>query len=310
MNSPAADLRFPSIDGLRAFEAAARLGSFERAAEELCVTASAIGKRVGAVEELIGSLLFTRGAKSLRLTASGREYLEQVRSALQLLAAMPQHRRGQQRALKLRVTTPPTFARQVLVPLLPGFVQAHPHIELELVLSVPYLDRSSADSDLEVRHGDPATLGGLVLMREQVTPVAAPALLQRLPPLLTPADLVHAPLLRTPIEPWAPWLQAAGVHLDEPERGPRLVDLGLVLEAAIEGQGVALARPSLARRALQAGSLRPLWPVSAGSAAQYQLMPHAGDEAAAPFAAWLPAACAQWAADAAAELAERLSGGA
>ncbi len=198
---PTSTLRFPSIDGLRAFEAAARLGSFERAADELCVTASAVSKRVMTVEELSGGALFTRNAKALRLTTSGREYLDQVREALALLAAMPQHQRGNQRALKLRVTTPPTFARQILVPLLPSFTQAHSRIELELALSVPYLDRSTADSDLEVRHGDPARLQGQVLMHERVRPLASPALLQRLSKgraIRLPQDLLRAPLLRTP----------------------------------------------------------------------------------------------------------------
>lgn len=266
-----------------------------------------------AVEELIGAALFTRGAKSLALTAGGREYLEQVRHALALLAAMPQHQRSNQRSLKLRITTPPTFARQVLVPLLPRFAEAHPGIELEIVLSVPYLDRSHADSDIEVRHGDPALLGGQVLMDERVTPLAAPALAARLGrrgPRAAPSDLARLPLLRTPIEPWTPWLREAGLDWPEPTSGPRYVDLGLVLEAAIDGQGVALARPSLASRALHQGQLVPLFDLHSHTQTRYLLMPHAGDEAAAPFAAWLPAACADWAARAAQRLGEAFSAGA
>ena len=91
------DVRFPSIDGLRAFEAAARLGSFERAADELAVTASAVSKRIAALEDLIGTPLFTRGPKALALTATGKEYLAQVGAALGLLAAVPLHRRTAQR---------------------------------------------------------------------------------------------------------------------------------------------------------------------------------------------------------------------
>ena len=99
------DLRFPSIDGLRAFDAAARLGTFERAADELHVTASAVSKRVATVEALIGAPLLLRQGKQLALTATGREYLEQVRTALGLLAAMPQHRRAAQRMQRLRITS-------------------------------------------------------------------------------------------------------------------------------------------------------------------------------------------------------------
>src|SRR5947208_8243055 len=114
-------LRYPSIDGLRAFEAAARLGSFERAAEELSVTPSAVSKRVATLEELLGTPLFTRSARALVLTAAGKEYLAQVGTALGLLAAVPLHQRAAQRAQRLRVTAPPTFARQVVVPPLEPF---------------------------------------------------------------------------------------------------------------------------------------------------------------------------------------------
>ena len=109
---PADDLRLPSLDALRAFEAAARLGSFERAADELAVTASAIGKRVAALESLIGIELLQRGGKALALTATGRDYLAQVRPALTLLMAVPQHRRPAQRTRKLRVSSPPTATSQ------------------------------------------------------------------------------------------------------------------------------------------------------------------------------------------------------
>ena len=115
--------RLPSIEGLRALEAAARLGSFERAADELAVTASAIGKRVATVEELLGTPLLMRNAKALALTPAGVEYLERVRPALDLLLALPQHQRAQQRSARLRVVAPPTFARQILVPHLDDFAQ-------------------------------------------------------------------------------------------------------------------------------------------------------------------------------------------
>jgi LysR family transcriptional regulator, glycine cleavage system transcriptional activator len=284
-------LRLPSIDGLRAFEAAARLGTFERAAHELCVTASAVGKRLAALEELLGQPLFERGAKALVLTVAGREYLQQAGAALALLAAMPQHQaqhQAQKHAVqRLRVTTPPTFARQVLVPALESFTQAHPQIELEVLLSIPFLNGSGPEADVEVRHGDV----GEVLMHDCVMPMAAPALLRSLPPMRQPVDLVIAPLLRTPIEPWLPWFQAAGLNWPEPTRGPKLVDLGLTLEAAVSGQGVALGRPSLARPWLAAGSLVPLFDIVAQPALQYRLLPH-GEAAAALFADWLRGVCA------------------
>lgn len=286
------DLRFPSIDGLRAFDAAARLGSFERAADELAVTASAVSKRVAALEELIGAPVFARGARTLTLTAAGREYLQQVGQALALLAAMPQHQRQQQRLRKLRVTAPPTFARQILVPRLESFTLAHPDIELELVLSIPFMDNPHSDADLEIRHGH--NLPGQVLLRDRVLPLAAPRLLERLPPLRQASDLAHATLLRTPLEPWTPWFTAAGLAWPEPATGPKLVDLGLTLEAAVSGQGLALGRPTLARHWLESGALVPALPAPRTTAAPtnlYTLLPHADTEAAQLFAHWLRQQC-------------------
>jgi DNA-binding transcriptional LysR family regulator len=299
------DVRFPSIDGLRAFEAAARLGSFERAAEELDVTASAVGKRIAALEDLLGTPLFTRGAKALALTATGKEYLAQVGAALGLLAAVPLHRRAAQRIEKLRVSVPPTFARQILVPALERFTATHPAVELEVVLSIPFLDAAATEADVEVRHGHPAAHGGQPLLDEQVVPMAAPALLQRLPALREPADLRHVPLLRTPLEPWAPWFAAAGLDWPEPAQGTKLVDLGLTLEAAVSGQGVALARPSLARHWLASGALRALFGIGAAPAYRYYLLPPAAQGVPAEFAAWLRAECDQAARAAAALLSPR-----
>ena len=316
----APDLRFQSIDGLRAFEAAERLGSFERAAAELHISASAVSKRLATLEDLLATPLLLRQPKALVLTSAGQDYLQQVRAALGLLAAMPLHQRPSQRLQRLRVTAPPTFARQVLVPQLQHFTSAHPHIELELLLSIPFLasgDTESAPkaaalrrpppqgggetlgaarrlfltSDIEVRAADPLHTAGTLLLADRVLPLIAPALLARLPPLRCPADLAHAPLLRTPLQPWAPWLRAAGLDWPEPASGPKLVDLGLTLEAAVAGQGVALARPTLAWHWLDTGTLQPLFNISAPCANPYLLLPHDSYGAAAEFAAWLQAIC-------------------
>jgi DNA-binding transcriptional LysR family regulator len=285
------DVRFPSIDGLRAFEAAARLGSFERAADELAVTASAVSKRVATLEELLGTPLLQRGPKSLSLTAAGKEYLEHVRAALDVLAAAPLHRRRVQRAERLRVCAPPTFARQILVPQLDTFTAAHPAVELEVVLSIPFIGGEAPDADVEIRNGD-LVAGALPLLDDVLVPMASPALLAKLPPLQRPADLAAAPLLRTPLEPWLPWFRAAGLDWPEPASGPRLVDLGLTLEAAVAGQGVALARPSLARHWLASRTLVPLFDVDARPAHRYFAVARGDGPAAAAFVRWLRDACA------------------
>jgi len=297
------DLRLPSLDALRAFEAAARLGTFERAADELSLSASAVGKRIVALEELLGAALFQRGAKALTLSAAGKEYLGSVRAALALLGAVPLHQRTAQRRERLRISAPPTFARQILVPALPGFTQAHPEIELEVVLSVPFLDLAGAEAELQVRHGAIGSFGPEItpLWLDHLLPLASPALLAGDPPR-TPADLARLRLLRTPVEPWLPWFRAMELDWAEPDTGPRLVDLGLTLEAARCGQGVALARPSLARQMLVSGELVPALGVGRTPLVQattaYHLVPSEPSFAgASAFAAWLRAAGHQAAAE-------------
>jgi len=285
------DLRLPSLDALRAFEATVRLGSFERAAEELHVTASAIGKRLGSLEDLLGVALLDRSAKPLQTTAAGREYLAQLRAPLAALAALPQHRRVAQARQRITLCAPPTFARLIIVPALPRYSEAHPEVELELVLSVPFFEQVAPPADLEVRHGPVAADPQAVLMHDHLVPLASPGLLADFGPLDHPADLARLPLLRAPMEPWQAWFRGAGLALPEPDQGPRLIDLGLMMEAAIEGQGVVLARPSLARRALQTGALVPVLgpartPVVNAPTA-YQLLRHAEDSRSLALDTWL-----------------------
>ena len=285
--------RLPSLDALLAFEACARLGSFEAAGAELALTASAVAKRLAGLEERLAQALLVRSPRGLSLTPAGHEYLPQVRQALDLLRAMPLHRRASQRMERLRVSSTPTFARQLLVPALPAFTAAYPSIELELTLSVPLLAEGDAGADVEIRHGAvPDELApAQVLLRDRLTPLAAPALLARHAPLQAPGDLLALPLLRTPLQPWAPWLRAAGLEAPEPEAGPRLVDLGLTLAAAVCGQGVALARLSLARPELAEGRLMQPFALSVPAERQYGLVCHRASEAAQAFAGWLHAHC-------------------
>lgn len=279
--------RLPSIDGLLAFEAVARLSSFESAAGELAVTASAVAKRLSTLEDLLCTPLVQRNARPLALTAAGKQYLADIVPLLQGLAVLPLHQRSAQRRTRLRVTAPPTFARLVLVPALPGFAALRPEVELELQLSTPYLDEAAPDAELTIRHGRPGRDFELAwqLTQDTVTPLASPGLLTgRFSGI---EDLLSLPLLRTPIEPWAPWLRAAGLDAKEPEQGPRFIDLGLTLEAALLGQGVALARSSLARAAVASGALLPLAKLNVPATGQYGVVFDTANEPAAAFAQWL-----------------------
>ncbi|WP_132680981.1 LysR substrate-binding domain-containing protein [Pseudomonas aeruginosa] len=263
------DFRFPSIEALQAFEAAARLGTFERAAELLSITGSAASKRVSGLEGMLGVSLLQRDGRSLALTSHGREYLEQIAPILAQLAAVPLHRRQVQRQQRLTLRTPPTFARQILIPRLASFAEACPEIELEILLSSPSDGQDLPLADVEVR-GD--SHGGL-------------------PRPWTPAMLAGLPLLRSPLEPWQPWFRVAGLDWPEPCAGPRLLDLGMTLEAAANGQGVALARPSLARAWLAEGRLVVLFPLRSAPTHHYHLRSHQASPASQRFAAWLAAIC-------------------
>lgn len=292
------DIRLPSLATIQAFEASARLGSFDKASEELCVTASAVGKRVAALEVLIGVSLFARGARGLLLSVAGKEYLGQVRTALGLLSEVSLHKRESQRTERLRMCAPPTFSRQILVPHLADFTASHPGVELELLLSVPFLDMNPPDTDLEIRFGK-GIYPGLVaeqLIDEPVFPVCAPGYLAKMQNLRRPRDLERAALLRSPLEPWKPWFEAAGLAWDEPSRGTRFVDLGMLHESAVNAQGIALARRSLTRAWLDSGMLVRLFGVDARPESSYYLCHSAArplEGACGAFALWLHGVCSK-----------------
>lgn len=289
-------VRLPSVAHIRAFEAAVRLGSFERASDELAITPSAVGKRVAALESLLGVKLLCRVGRGVEPAPAGREYLDQVSVALGLLTRSAFHRRTFAAQQRLRVTLPPTFAREVLIPHLAEFTRAHPEIELELMLSIPYLDISAPGCDLEIRFGEGAfdALECERLVDEPVFPACSPAFLARSGGLASPRDLRKEFLLRCPLEPWQPWLAAAGIEWPEPDSGHRIVDLGMMLEAATTHQGIALARRSLARRALKAGQLVQLFALEVRPKFSYFVCwhrKHGIDEAKGCFIDWLKAVC-------------------
>ncbi|WP_312430671.1 LysR substrate-binding domain-containing protein [Achromobacter sp.] len=300
--SPSKDVRLPPLAAIQAFEAAARLGSFERASEELFVTASAIGKRIASLETLLDVTLFIRSSRGATLSAAGREYLEQVRTALDLLSDASLHKRNEPKLETLRVVSTPTFARQVLIPALPGFTAANPDVELEIMLSIPYLDIMPPNADVWIRFGSGKYPGlhAHPLTHDPVFAVCTPSYRAARGPFKRPADLARADLLRCPMEPWRPWLAAAGLDWPEPSRGVWLVDLGMMLAAARAGQGVALTRRSLAAEWLDEGKLVRVLNVEIPGESQYYLCTEATRApggAAQAFSLWLTEVCqraAQW----------------
>lgn len=264
--------RLPPLHCLQAIEAVARHGSVVAAADELCVTPSAVSHRLRQLEQWLGQSLIAR-QQPLTLTPHAIAYAEAARTAIASLAALPGPRSSANR--RLQVAVPPTFARNILVPRLAEFTQTHPTIELELHLTIPLLDVKAGEADVEVRFG-----GGQysdaespeLLLSEPVFPVASPAYLERVGLLATPAALSTATLLRSPLEPWRPWFVAAGLDWPEPVGGVQYNDVGLLMEAAIAGHGIALARQTIVAEWLRIGVLRKVMEFSAESPHAYWLL--------------------------------------
>lgn len=249
--------RIPPVHALSAFEAAARHGSFALAAEELCITPSALSHRIRLLEEFVGERLFLRDGRNVGLSEFGRRYLDVVRQALRTLTDFPMPRRAASVQPRVKITAPPTFARYLLVPKLDAFIRQHPEIAIELYLSVPLYDLALAESDVEVRFGPGKypNLQSEKLFSEPTFAVASPEYLAKVGPIATPADLEKATLIRSALEPWQPWFEATGLDWPEPASGIRVDDLGLLLEMVKHGHGVGLTREHFARDMLAAGEI-------------------------------------------------------
>ena len=255
--------RLPPVHALSAFEAAARLSSFAMAAEELCITPSALSHRIRLLEDFAGERLFLRDGRSISLSEFGRRYLEVVRGALRTLTDFPMPYRSAQVQPRVKVTAPPTFARYLLLPRLAEFTRQHPEIAVELFVSVPLYDLSLSESDVEIRFGAGKypNIVTAKLFEEPAFVVASPRYLAQIPVLRVPADLRQATLLRSALEPWQPWFEAAGLDWAEPTGGVRVDDLGLLLEAIKHGHGIGLSREHFARDMLARGEIVRLFDI-------------------------------------------------
>lgn len=250
--------RLPPLNALRAFEAAARHESFTRAAEELCVTQGAVSHQVKALEVELGIKLFNRERQRLVITEAGREYLIVLRDALDRIAVGTERLLQRQSSGVLTVSTSPDFAAKWLVNRLGRFAEEHPSIDLRVSATLHHVDFAREDVDLAVRHGD-GNWPGLDVVRlsaEQLFPVCSPKLLAGRNRLTRPADVLKFPLIHVDDrKDWARWLEAVGVDGAELSHGPVLNRASMVIDAAIDGQGIALARTTLAASDLISGRL-------------------------------------------------------
>ncbi|MGH8780756.1 transcriptional regulator GcvA [Paraburkholderia sp.] len=269
------DLRqLPALNAIKAFEAAARHESFSRAADELFVTHGAVSHQIRALEAELGVALFARDGKRVRLTDTGRRYATQVRAALETLAEATQAIRAGDRERRLVVSMLTSFAARWVTPRIGSFIEANPQWDLELLSTNALADFARDDIDIAIRfgYGKYPGLHAELLLEEIFFPACSPDFNGgKLPK--TPADLANVPLLRSDDELWRLWFDAAGLNAwPEPKRGVLYTDSSNLLQAAIDCQGVALTRRSLAMPEIAAGRLVRLFDIDGPSPWQYYFL--------------------------------------
>src|SRR5437763_3157389 len=248
----------PPLNALRSFDAASRHQSFTRAAEELCVTQGAVSHQVKALEVELGLQLFKRERNGLIITDAGRDYLAVVRDVFERLEVGTDRLLQRQRSGTITLSTSPDFAAKWLVSRLGRFAQAHPEIELKVSATMHHVDFAREDVDLAIRHGagDWAGLDAVNLCSEELFPVCSPALLHSRRGIHSPEDVLQFPLLHlNDRRDWSRWLEAAGASGEGLLHGPILNHASMLIDAAIDGQGIALARTALAAADLINGRL-------------------------------------------------------
>jgi LysR family glycine cleavage system transcriptional activator len=302
----------PPLNTLRGFEAAARHLSFTKAAVELHVTQAAVSHQIKALEDWLGVKLFQRLNRSLRLTDAGQSYLPPVRRALDQIAAATDAVRQDLDGGPLRVSVLPSFGARWLLPRLPRFRQRYPDIDVLIQASNELADFQRGDIDVAIRFGFGRYPGLRTdrLLGDEILPVWSPALAFGKAPLSRLEDLRNHTLIHddspgSPAYPnWALWLAKAGVEGVDVDRGLIFSDSSMALQAALDGQGVALTRLSLAAADLAAQRLvEPFGLRIKTEAAYYVVAPEASAERPKirQFRAWLfEEAAAHAAADAAA----------
>jgi len=249
----------PSLRALTAFEAAARLGSFRRAADELGITRSAVSHQIRALEEELGLTLFRRDARRAELTASGQSYFPAVREAFDRIEAETELLRpaGQDNELTVQVYV--TVALKWLIPRLHDFERRHPEMKVRLWTSFFdwEFDEEHVDAAFILARKPSSIHYSRTLFRSYLTPVCAPELIDGANAIRTPADLARHRLLYvfSAEEDWRIWLKAAGVEGLELSKSLAFDSYVLAQEAAVEGRGVAMTIGPFASEELRAGTL-------------------------------------------------------
>ena len=289
----------PSLDLLRGFEAAARNLSFTKAAAELFVTQSAVSRQVKTIEDHLGVALFVRRHRALLLTEAGHELYRATAQALRQLTDAAAKIRDRDAARTLTVTATIGFASLWLIPRLTDFRSRRPDIDIRIAANNRMLELEREGIELAVRYCTPkdAPRGALKLFGEEVLPVCSPKSVTRAAPLARPEDLRHHVLLHyelpdgnAPWLSWTVWLEVMQLPGLKPAGSMRFIQYDQTIQAAIDGQGVALGTTPLVRQLIRQGRLIAPLAGKFDSSRAYYLVSSA-DAAGRPevkeFAAWL-----------------------
>ncbi len=256
--------KLPPLNALRAFEAAARHLSFSKAAEELGVTPAAVSHQIKGLEDFLGVVLFQRLTRALRLSDAAQAALPALRDGFAKLAEASESLKSQADSAVLMVSAGPSLAAKWLVPRLDNFRQCCPDMDLRLDATDDLVDFRRDGVDIALRYGRGHYPGHRVdpLFGEKYSPVCSPRLMAGPHPLRVPGDLRHHTLLHlnwrqedVSAPNWRMWLLAAGIEDIDASRGARFNMEVLVVQAALEGQGVALTSETLIEADLKQGRL-------------------------------------------------------
>lgn len=287
----------PPTAMLRAFEVATRHPTFTSSASELFITQSAVSHQLKNLEELWGLQLFQRG-KTLTLTPAGAALAPIVREFFTKLETSLADLREQKSRVRLRLSTTYSFALKWLLPRLPELTRLHPEILVTVESTDRAINFTNSDSDVAIRfsHGNYPALHTEFMFREQLFPVASPALLQRFGTPHEPAELLRYPLLTRDgadlVPKWDSWFELAGIQTDALHESVRFADTNMTIEAALLGQGIALARSGHVEKELKEGSLVRLFNIPFPSPAAYYFVCPGGIETQPhimTFCSWLMA---------------------
>ena len=255
-------MHFPPFKGLLAFDAVARLGSVSKAAKELNLTVSAVSHQIAGLEAFVQRQLFARSPRGLTLTLFGERFECEIAGALTLIAGAAHNVRSEETAEVLRIHAVPSFASLWLMPRLPDFRALHPDLRVELQASHGSFDHARGEVDVDIRYGKVSghDLHVESLFSEDILPMISPRLKARLQ-IREPRDLVTQDLILSQVTlvQWPHWFAAHGVPVG-PSRYTLSFDrTSMVLEAAMQGQGIALDSHRTAEGALKRGDLVPVF---------------------------------------------------